>query len=263
MKDKTRSNPTDTFTGLARIYSHSRPDYPNEAIDFILKHCHLGEGSTMADVGCGTGISTRCFARRGIPIVGIEPNTDMRQEAESCSVGLTYSPPPYVKGKAEATGLDNGGVDAVLSAQAFHWFDPVLALREFHRILKPNGWVILMWNERDESDRCTEAFGKLMRSLKETVSVETHRGKAGEVLFNSRLFGHAQKILFPNKQVLDENGLLSRAFSTSYSPKHPAERKRFGYSVKHLYHEYQSNGVVMLQYETAVYLARRNDVGND
>src|SRR5947209_1203613 len=141
MSDVTRFNPTARFSGLSDVYARNRPDYPAAAIDHIIGVCGLGGDALLVDVGSGTGISTRLFAARGVKVVGVEPNDEMRGRAE-VEAGARY-----VKGTAEATGLPDECAAAVLAAQAFHWFDKPAALREFHRLLRPGGWAVLMWNE--------------------------------------------------------------------------------------------------------------------
>src|SRR5262245_39857316 len=144
--------PLERFTGLAKLYAQYRPSYPEAALDYIIHRAGLNAHSVLVDVGCGTGIATRQFAERGMSVIGIEPNEEMRRQAKAERVSTGVFPPCYQEGRAEATGLPVASAEAVLAAQAFHWFEWEAALQEFHRILKPNGLVILMWNERDESD---------------------------------------------------------------------------------------------------------------
>jgi ubiquinone/menaquinone biosynthesis C-methylase UbiE len=80
--------------------------------------------------------------------------------------------------------LSDSVADAVLAAQAFHWFNCELALCEFHRILKPDGWVVLVWNERDESDPFTAAYSAVIRTAPEAERLELNRGQAGEPLLS-------------------------------------------------------------------------------
>ena len=83
MTDLSRSNPTGRFTGLSDLYAKYRPGYPDEALDFIIERCGLDGTTTLVDVGCGTGISSRLFAARGVPVIGIEPNDEMHLLASS------------------------------------------------------------------------------------------------------------------------------------------------------------------------------------
>lgn len=257
---------TERFSGLADIYAASRPSYPIEAIDFIIKTTGLNRNSFMVDVGCGTGISTRIFADRGIKILGIEPNEDMLLSAQRASVQkgdsaagdtINLSNPQYACGTAEHTGLPDDHADVVLSAQAFHWFEPDKALAEFHRVLKTGGHVVLMWNERHEIDEFTKGYGDLFRRLPETAKVEMKRGIAGNPLLSSKLFNDAMRTNFPFFQRVDLNGLIGRAFSASYAPKDgaPADELRAG--LTELFERCQKDGLADFQYETSVFIARK------
>jgi SAM-dependent methyltransferase len=252
-----KSNPLGRFSGLADIYAKCRPTYPAEAIDFVVSHCGLQPGGTLVDVGSGTGISSRLFGQRGVQVIGLEPNPDMRRQA-SAEASPPHTPAPrYQEGRAEATGLPGGVADVVLAAQAFHWFEPETTLPEFQRILKPGGWVVLMWNERDETDPFTAAYGAVMRSAPNAAAVEVPRGRAGEVLLSHAVFQDAERRLFRNNQVLDEEALLGRAFSASYAPADPSAREVFSTNLRAVFAQYQRGGQVVLRYETSVYVARR------
>ena len=257
MFNPTDWNPTERFSGLAKVYSRHRPDYPVAAVDFILARCGLKPGTLLVDVGSGTGISSRQFAARRLWVVGIEPNAEMRAEAERCDPN--GPPPEYRPGTAEATGLSEAFADAVLAAQAFHWFDPEPTLREFHRILKPGGWAILLWNERDESDPFTAAYGAVIRTARDALAVETPRKNAGSVLLNHPLFTAALQASFPHGQTLDENGMLGRAFSASYAPQVPAEAEKFAADLRAVFARFQNGGQVVLRYRATATVARRAD----
>jgi SAM-dependent methyltransferase len=249
-------HPTERFTGLADLYSQYRPDYPRAALDFVISRCGLDDRSVLVDVGCGTGISSRLFAARGIQVIGIEPNADMRRQAESELVSAGATPPTYREGRAEGTGLPEASADAVVAAQAFHWFEPEATLREFHRVLKPSGWAILLWNQRNESDPFTQAYGGGVRQLSDAEAVEPYHG-IGDALLESPLFQQGQRTFFTNEQILDEAGLLGRAFSVSYAPRDPNSSKRYAQELRELFQRFQKEGRVTMRYETSVFLARR------
>src|SRR5262245_18052701 len=124
MSRLSRYHPTNRFTGLAALYAQCRPGYPAAALDFISARCELDRDALLIDVGCGTGISTRLFAKRGVPVIGIEPNADMRARAEAEPMPPGLPAPRYREGRAEATNLPDSIANAVLAAQAFHWFEP-------------------------------------------------------------------------------------------------------------------------------------------
>jgi len=257
--DKNPVNPTGRFSGLAETYARCRPSYPSDAIDFIVALSGIDKNSTVVDVGCGTGISSRLFAERGYKVIGIEPNDDMRLKAEAEDNPDTLS---YQKGTAEDTTLGAACCDLIVCAQAFHWFDADKSLSEFQRILKPGGLVALMWNERDENDEFTAMYGDLFRTIPETEQVEMPRGQAGNALLESSLFVERQRDLFVFSQVLDEEGLVGRAFSASYAPKENPRRARFEASLRTLFHAYAEKAdsaisTVTLHYATSIYTARR------
>jgi SAM-dependent methyltransferase len=257
MSDLSKANPLDRFTGLAKIYARSRPDYPAAAIDFILQHCQLAPGAPLVDLGCGTGISSRQFAERGLRVVGVEPNADMRCQA------LEDTPPNLAfevrEGRAEATGLPDAATDGVLAAQAFHWFAADAALREAHRILRPGGWMVLLFNERDESDPATAAYGAILAPGKEAAAIEGPRRKAREALGKHALFCRAEQRWFSHTQTVDEDGLLGRAMSASYAPREPAARETFVAALRDVFARYQKDGAMQLKYVTSVDVAQRSD----
>ena len=161
------NNPIGRFSGQADAYSRHRPSYPDEAIRSVISRAGLDRSAVVVDVGCGTGICSRLFAERGLTVIGVEPNNAMRRRAEAtpCPAG---PPPRYRDGAAEATGLPDATANCVVAAQAFHWFDAGAALREFHRLLKPSGWVALLWYERDEADEFTRGVGDVIRTAPTT-----------------------------------------------------------------------------------------------
>jgi SAM-dependent methyltransferase len=255
--DPRFSDPSITrFSDRADLYARWRPSYPASALDAIIADCGLNGTTLVIDVGCGTGISSRQFAARGIPVLGIEPNDVMRAEAESIAVPSGQPAPRYQKGRAEATGLADGVARVVLAAQAFHWFDAAAALREFARILQPGGWVVLMWNERDESDAFTAAFGAVIRTAPDAAAIETPRLRGGEALLRSPHYQDARRLDFRHEQELDEDGVLGRAFSASYAPREPAAAEAFAAALRQVFAAYQRGGKVRLVYQTSVYLAR-------
>ena len=255
--DLSNLDPTGRFSGLAKVYAKARPSYPDSAIDFIVTKCALSSNSLIADIGCGTGISSRLFAKRGIAVLGIEPNDEMRKSAQSENESAPIEGLRYLKATAEHTELQDASVDLVLAAQAFHWFRAEPTLKEFQRIIKPGGWCALMWNERDDSDTFTNEYSKLLHALPNTASVEMKRGVSGVALLESDLFSEAQKVLFANEQIVDKDGLLARAFSASYVPQKGEVAEKFAHDLRALFARCAKGGKVAIKYETSVYLAKR------
>ncbi len=253
---------TTRFTGLGKIYASARPTYPADSIRYIAEIAKLQPGAEVVDVGAGTGISSRIFASHGYEVIALEPNDDMRKTGEeACTV---FGAPPtqthiqYLAGTGERTGLEAGSADLVLCAQAFHWLAPEAALEEFHRILKPAAWVALVWNERDEQDAFTAAYGKALRQMApQAEKTETRREEARQPLLASPLFVSAHKKTFSNSQTVDANGLIDRAFSASYAPKDEQMAEGLRTKLTSVFDDFQNNGLVDLKYETLVFLAKK------
>ncbi|MGZ6555184.1 MAG: class I SAM-dependent methyltransferase, partial [Bacteroidia bacterium] len=134
------------FSNRVENYVKFRPDYPAEIIPFLKQHLILNSESVVADIGSGTGISAELFLKNGNVVYGVEPNKEMREAGERLLKGYPnfYS----VDATAENTTLPTDDIDLIIAGQAFHWFDKQKCRTEFHRILKPTGTVILMWNDR-------------------------------------------------------------------------------------------------------------------
>src|ERR1700744_3698098 len=140
------SDPTKRFSGRVDNYVKYRPGYPEEVVAYLEKECNLPAGALIADVGSGTGIFTALLLNHGYKVYAVEPNADMQQSAKQQLGGNGNFIP--VEGTAEATTLQERSIDLVVCAQAFHWFDAGKTGVEFKRILKANGYVALIWNNR-------------------------------------------------------------------------------------------------------------------
>ena len=141
--------PTERFSDRVADYVRYRPGYPPELLECLQRNCGLRPQWVVADVGSGTGLLAKIFLENGNRVFGIEPNAAMRAAGEEFLRGLDQF--TSQEGRAEATGLPARSVDLITAGQAFHWFDRRRARAEFERILKPGGWVALVWNERRTS----------------------------------------------------------------------------------------------------------------
>jgi SAM-dependent methyltransferase len=197
---------TERFGDRAVAYAAFRPSYPDEAIDAVFEG--LGEPSALvvADVGSGTGISSRTFAERGAHVIGIEPNAEMRNNAR------VPDNVEFRDGTAEATGLAPGSVDIVVACQAFHWFATPGAIREFRRVARLR--AALLQYERDENNAFTKAYGDCVRAHA-TDDTEQMRMRALAV-FSNFPEARVMRYAYPAVQELDLDGVLGRAASSSY-----------------------------------------------
>src|SRR6476620_3755120 len=138
--------PTQRFSSRVGNYSRFRPSYPAEIVGILRQECGLSPESVIADVASGTGIFTRLLLENGNRAFGVEPNDAMRKAGEEYLAA--YPKFASVAGTAENTTLPDASVDLVTAAQAAHWFDRGKAITEFRRILKPEGYLVLLWNDR-------------------------------------------------------------------------------------------------------------------
>ncbi len=257
MADLDKHQPTERFSNRAKLYTLGRPDYPEAALDFIISHCGLEVGDRIIDIGAGTGISTRAFAAKGFNLTAVEPNQAMLDQARQ--VPDFKEKIEFVNARAEKTGLQAANAKAIVCAQAFHWFDANKALEEFKRLLEAGGWVVLIWNERDEKDSFTKAYGDLLRTLPDTSLVEIERGSAGNALLKSEFFSKQERTIFANSQKLDLNLLKARAFSASYAPAPDTDQAiAFEQKLEELFYTYQNEGSVSIIYETSVYTGQKS-----
>jgi SAM-dependent methyltransferase len=251
---KALFDPTRRFSDRVENYVKYRPGYPPAVMDCLREECGLTPESVVADVGSGTGLLAQLFLEHGNPVYAIEPNDEMRQAAER----LLGSYPAFtsVNGRAESTTLPDRSVDFVTAGQAFHWFEPEPARVEFGRILRPEGWVVLVWNTRLADDG---GFMAGYEALLDRFALAYHDVNHAEQYDDvSRFYsGQFQLQLFANEQRFDFDGTLGRLLSSSYAPPpgHPHYEPLFA-GLRRLFEAYQKDGRVSFLYQTELFWGR-------
>jgi SAM-dependent methyltransferase len=243
------------FSTRVDNYVKFRPGYPPGVLDQLTKSCGLESDSIVADVGSGTGILSELFLRKGNQVFGVEPNEPMRTAAEQFL--KSYDRFVSIEGTAEQTRLATHSVDLITAGQAFHWFDPAATRIEFTRILKPGGWVALIWNERRLAStpflRDYEAL--LLRYGTDYTQVrhENVRNKIGE-FFSP---GKNDFARFDNVQGLDLESLKGRLFSASYTPEpgHPNFEPMLA-ELTAIFAKHANHGLVDFEYDTTLYYGK-------
>lgn len=246
---------TGRFSNRVEDYVKYRPGYPEEIIAYLQEDYQLTTDKQIADVGAGTGISTEMFLEAGYPVVAVEPNKEMREKAVSLlNHFLRFK---ATDGTAEDTKLEHHSVDAIIAGQAFHWFDVARAKTEFKRILRDNGLVAVLFNERlTSSDFEKEYDALIVKHASDYVQVD-HRNISEEHL---AAFFSPQPValkIFPNKQVFDFEGLKGRLLSSSYMPA--AGEPGFEAMVadlQQLFQQHEKNGLIQINYSTKVHTGR-------
>jgi SAM-dependent methyltransferase len=248
------SDPTKRFSNRVDDYVRYRPRYPSAVIDLLESSCGLTRDWVVADVGSGTGIFSEMLLRLGCRVYGVEPNREMREAGERLLAGH----PGFVSvdGRAEATTLPGASVDLVTAGQAFHWFDRARSRAEFVRILKPGGWVALVWNKRRKSGTpMNAAYERLLLKYAVDYHSVDHETVTDEMI---AAFFHPQEMQqrsFEQPRRLDYRTLEGYMRSASYVPPpgHPAYEPMLA-ELRSLFEAVQTDGVATLEYDTKVYL---------
>jgi SAM-dependent methyltransferase len=247
-------HPTERFSDRAAGYTLYRPGYPREILGALERCCGLTPSAVVADIGSGTGKLTELFLDYGNLVYAIEPNDAMRTEAEKLFAG--HAGFVNVKATAESTTLPGQSVDLIAAGQAFHWFDAARARSEFRRILRPTACVALIWNSRvvGASD-----FMRTYEALMAQYGPDYPRvHRDGAMLKIEEFFDEPPVYAeFPNDQFVGLEGLLGRAFSSSYAPKQDQpghEQLRAG--LEALFYEHQEDGFVRFVHRTQLYSGR-------
>ncbi|MCP4644338.1 MAG: class I SAM-dependent methyltransferase [bacterium] len=248
-------SPTTRFSDRVDDYIAYRPSYPPAVIDALRNHAGLHGASTIADIGSGTGILTRLLLDAGWQVFAIEPNPEMRLAAEH----LLGDHPRFhsVVGMAEDTRLASESIDLITVAQAFHWFRPDETRREFERILRPNGTVALIWNNRKKDSPFLRAYDTLLTTQTAEYASVKHTNITDDEI--QAFFGPDGCVLMtcPNEQHLDLSGLTGRAQSSSYVPAldDPAHVP-FMRELEALFDQFAADGRVTFEYTTKVHIGR-------
>lgn len=206
--------------GFARgdSYNASRPGYPDEVIAHFVWAFDLDARSHVLDLGAGTGIFTRQLLSHVGRISAVDPSPSMRATFALETPGVAI-----LEGSDEAIPLADDAVNAVFCAQAFHWFNPDLALPEIHRVLSSGGGLGLVWNERD-----TEVAW--IRDLNHAMLWDVHQPYDANVDFGAIVaagpFRDVEKSVFRHVSTLTHDQVLQRTLTTSYITLMDEEQRR-------------------------------------
>jgi len=251
---------TERFSNRADAYVRGRPSYPQQIVDHLQQAGALKRGDVIVDLGVGTGLSAEPFLRSGYSVIGVEPNEAMRLAGDQQLAVYVANGGAYrsVAGTAEATTLPADTADLVIAGQAFHWFRVEQAANEARRILRPNGWAALIWNDRQSSGTPFLAgYEALLRThgIDYANTVHRHIDEKGIAQF----FAPAQASIatFDNPRDLEREDLLALAGSASYLPP-PGDSRHAALlsALNALFDTHQQNGSVQMVYRTRMHYAR-------
>ena len=247
-------DPTRRFSNRVENYVRYRPGYPPEILPMLQREVGLSRSTVITDIGSGTGISAAFFLKNGNKVFAVEPNEKMRRAAESQFKDFPLF--TSIDGTAEHTTLEAASVDLVVAAQAFHWFDKKKAKREFQRILKLGGRIVLMWNSRRiDSTPFAARYEALLRRYATDYDLVNHKNIDESILgdFYAPHGFQTRKVFHP--QMIGYEVLEGRLLSASYIP--PESDSRFQpllADLRTLFDRYQTNGTITIEYDTELYI---------
>jgi SAM-dependent methyltransferase len=247
-------DPTERFSGRVGAYVKYRQGYPDTLIPLIEKLAKLTAHSLIADVGCGTGILAEAFLKRGYDVLGVEPNQEMRESAERRL--HRFARFMSVAGSAESTGLQPSSIDLVTVGRAFHWFNTGRALAEFARILKPDGWGVIVWNRRKASSFMSSYDSLLQTYCDDYHEMRSARDRQRELLDE---LGFCLVTLEHSDSCTLEQ-LLGRFLSLSVTPD--PQHSKFQpmlRGIETLFSEHEVQGHVRFEYDTLIYHKQRSE----
>ncbi len=247
--------PTERFSTKVENYVKYRPHYPPAVLELLRRECGLTSEWAIADIGSGTGISSELFVANGNRVFGVEPNAAMRAAGEAHFAGASNF--VSVTGTAEETTLPDACVDMVLAGQAFHWFEGEAARREFLRILKPGGWLVLMWNSRDDGVPFQQEYERFVTEFGTDYSEIRHQNFTDDLLAAFYAPSEMRTAQFQQAQVVDWEGLAGRVLSSSYmpGPGHPRYEAMLA-DLRRLFDAHTADGKVALDLVTMVYFGQ-------
>jgi SAM-dependent methyltransferase len=255
------TSPTARFSDRVENYVRYRPGYPPEVLDLLRTECGLQPSHIVADIASGTGVFTRLLLENGNSVFAVEPNTEMRErgthELES------YDRLVSVAGTAEETTLRSTSADFVTAAQAAHWFDLPRARAEFVRILKPEGWCVLIWNERDTAstpflrdyEELLLAYGTDYKEIRHERTTDMIHEFFAPAPYQQRIFGLQQRLDYP--------GLAGRLWSSSYAPLegHPSYAPMME-ELQRIFRVHAKDDTVAFEYKTRVFYVQLGEKKN-
>jgi SAM-dependent methyltransferase len=251
-------SPTARFSDRVENYVRYRPGYPPEVLDLLRSECGLRPSHTVADIASGTGAFTRLLLENGNSVFAVEPNAAMREmgirQLESLGSFQSNDRLVSVAGTAEETTLRSASVDFVTAAQAAHWFDLPRARAEFVRILRPEGWCVLIWNERETT---TTPFLRDYEQLLLTYGTdyqEVRHERTTAVIHEFFAPALSEERVYSLRQRFDYEGLAGRLLSSSYAPlEGHASYEPMMQELQRIFRAHAEDDVVAFEYKTRVF----------
>lgn len=241
------------FLGKSAVYARARNDFAPEAIAWMAEVTGFGPGKTALDVGAGTGMLTRHLLDLGGDVTALDPNEEMLMPLRDRFPQIHAS-----LARAEDTKMPAECVDLVACGRSFHWLDQDPAIAEFKRILRPPGWLALLWVPRVETDHpAWKAMSAVMAEAKKSYDHPVPWGREYRTHY-ADLFGEGYEMrLFPQEWEMDEDLFVGLAESRSYFPR-PDEPNydEMTSRLREAFRTHVPQGRFTVPFETEIHLAR-------
>jgi SAM-dependent methyltransferase len=199
------------FDAEADAYERARPGYPPDAVDWLVGHLGIGPGRTVVDLAAGTGKLTRLLEPTGARLVAVEPVEGMRARLRAACPAV-----PALAATAEQLPFRDGGLDAVVVAQALHWFDAPAALEAAARALGTRGRLGLVWNARDRTRPHVDALWSIMDRVERRAPWRRHEEWREAAFTETPWFGPLHEATFHHEQLVTLDELVDRFRSVSH-----------------------------------------------
>lgn len=249
-KDKI---PQERFTGLAEKYVKYRPSYPAAILNTLKEKFGFSSQHLVADIGSGTGIFTRLLLENGNSVYAVEPNNNMLLASKEYLKG--YKGCTFIERSAEDTGLPANSVDLITVAQAFHWFKAESVVKEFERILKSEGIVLLVWNNRKmEATPFTNELDNLLKKYCDEYEKIVYNDVDSKLILERFTGWESQHFSFNNFQDVAFDGLRGRLDSSSFCPPKDGESyPPLINELEQLFKSFEQDGIVRMDYDCNMY----------
>ncbi|AZF47420.1 class I SAM-dependent methyltransferase [Pseudomonas sp. R2-7-07] len=243
------------FSTQARTYAQGRPGYPRQLTGWLADALGIDAHSTVIDLGAGTGKFTRLLSSLAPTLIAVEPVMEMGAQLVKLLPGVRL-----VNGTAESMPLASASADAVVCAQAFHWFSSEAALAQIHRVLKPEGRLGLVWNVRDESVDWIAAITAIITPY-EGDTPRFHSGRWREA-FTGEYFSAPELTCFAYHHVgSPKEVIMDRILSVSFiAALPPAEKAGVTAQLQQLIDTHpalKGRDTVAFAYQTQAYACQR------
>lgn len=242
---------TTRFSDRVDDYIKYRPHYPSQLLKVLEDNIGFNKKMLAADIGSGTGISSEIFINNGNKVLAVEPNKEMREAAET--IYKDDANFISINGTASNSNIDAYRIDLIFCGQAFHWFDRNKAKKEFTRILKPDGHIVLAWNKRNEEDGFQKEYEQMLISNILEYQKVSHKNISDKIIADFFDPNPVSIDSIKNSQMFDLSDLKGRLLSSSYCPKEGSELDRLFTKLEDLYHKYEKGGIVEFEYKTKLY----------